>query len=240
MAPVDWDSLEGLAHDLSLVPSSAEVLDALASRAHQALGLTGVCVHHPHLPMAVAPEQMTGLEALDALQHEQGGPGPEAREAGVPVAVADLASVRDRWPRFAATALDVGVRALVAVPVPERGAAQVVTCVYSVQVHPWSSEELGVLRGLAAAAAVHVDCLARTLAHTERVAQLQQALDSRILLEQAKGVLAAREGIGVDEAFERMRQLARRTSVPLGSVADAVVRQQLRLPSQRSGPAGDS
>jgi AmiR/NasT family two-component response regulator len=53
--------------------------------------------------------------------------------------------------------------------------------------------------------------------------QLQTALQSRILIEQAKGVLAARAGLGVAEAFSRMRAHARRTSTSLTSVAQAVI-----------------
>jgi ANTAR domain/PAS fold len=53
--------------------------------------------------------------------------------------------------------------------------------------------------------------------------QLQQALTSRILIEQAKGMIAAREGISIDRAFDRLRQHARRHSAPLREVARAVV-----------------
>ena len=53
--------------------------------------------------------------------------------------------------------------------------------------------------------------------------QLQTALHSRILVEQAKGVLAARLGLSVAEAFTRMRAYARRTSTPLTAVAQAVI-----------------
>ena len=57
--------------------------------------------------------------------------------------------------------------------------------------------------------------------------QLQVALNSRVLIEQAKGVLGARAGIGVSEAFTRMRSYARHTGATLTSVATAVVDRSL-------------
>jgi AmiR/NasT family two-component response regulator len=85
-----------------------------------------------------------------------------------------------------------------------------------------------VARAMAAIAGAHITALT-SLEHQRTLAvQLQNALDSRVVLEQAKGVLAASAGIGMDEAFTRMRRHARRRSVTLASVADAVVKLGLR------------
>ena len=64
--------------------------------------------------------------------------------------------------------------------------------------------------------------------------QLQNALQSRIVIEQAKGVLAPRSGIGVADAFIRLRRHARRTGTPLTLVADAVITGELRLDLPRA------
>jgi anti-anti-sigma factor len=66
---------------------------------------------------------------------------------------------------------------------------------------------------------------------TTAAAQLQHALDSRVLIEQAKGVLAERHGVGVEEAFERMRAFARRSRRTVRDIADAVVGGSLDVPA---------
>jgi AmiR/NasT family two-component response regulator len=65
---------------------------------------------------------------------------------------------------------------------------------------------------------------------TTTAAQLQHALDSRILIEQAKGILAERHGVGVEQAFERMRAFARRTRRTVREIADGVVSGSLDVP----------
>lgn len=62
-------------------------------------------------------------------------------------------------------------------------------------------------------------------------AQLQHALDSRVLIEQAKGILAERHGLSVEDAFERMRGLARRTRRTVREIADGVVNGSLDVPA---------
>lgn len=89
--------------------------------------------------------------------------------------------------------------------------------------HPWSVEELEVACLLADMAAGYI-VNARTLASSERLArQLQKALDSRVAIEQAKGVLAERHGLSPAEAFERLRTRARDGNLPLRDVASRIV-----------------
>lgn len=60
--------------------------------------------------------------------------------------------------------------------------------------------------------------------------QLQAALDSRVVIEQAKGIIASEYGVSVDEAFEMLREHSRLTNVKLGEVCRAVVHMGLRIP----------
>jgi AmiR/NasT family two-component response regulator len=81
--------------------------------------------------------------------------------------------------------------------------------VFSTKVHPWSPEgELALI--------AFTDLAALTIANTmqgeqrgELAEQLQRALDARVVIEQAKGALVARDGVSAGEAFERMRRQAR-------------------------------
>ena len=106
---------------------------------------------------------------------------------------------------------------------------------YDARVHPWSADEIGLATAFADIAgscvehSVDLDRLRRT------VDQLQHALDSRVIIEQAKGMLAADAQISVDEAFARLRKHANDHNASLRSVADAVVNLGLRPEPDRQG-----
>ena len=86
---------------------------------------------------------------------------------------------------------------------------------------------LGVLADMATAYLVRISELAEARRLSE---QLQGALDTRILIEQAKGLLAGERGISVDEAFEELRNHARTNNTKLAELCDAVVNSGLRIP----------
>ncbi|UKD57393.1 ANTAR domain-containing protein [Amycolatopsis sp. FU40] len=92
---------------------------------------------------------------------------------------------------------------------------------------PLSGDQLDAARALADIASVGM-LQERAIRHgATRTGQLQRALDSRIVIEQAKGVLACAGGIPVDAAFERLRAYCRRNNLRIGAVADAVARALL-------------
>lgn len=113
-----------------------------------------------------------------------------------------------------------------------------VLLLHTTRPHDWSDAELGAVRALSSIAAVQLRARLRAAERAAVVGQLQEALDSRVLIEQAKGVLAATDAISVHEAFEQMRRQARDRSVSLRSVAAAVLAERLRLPA--SGHRHDS
>jgi GAF domain-containing protein len=114
-----------------------------------------------------------------------------------------------RWPKFSPVAVERGLRAVLASPIPYNHQAIGVVVVFSATVHPWSSEgELALV--------AFTDLAALTIANTlqseergELATQLQRALDARVVIEQAKGALVAQEGLSEREAFERLRRQAR-------------------------------
>jgi GAF domain-containing protein len=146
---------------------------------------------------------------LEELQIEHGeGPCIDAFDDKELVHASDLAA-EDRWPAFSPSAVDRGLRAVLASPIPYNQMAIGVVTVFSSDVHPWSPEgELALV--------AFTDLAAMTIANTmqseqrgELATQLQRALDARVVIEQAKGALVAREGVTPGEAFERMRRQAR-------------------------------
>ena len=146
---------------------------------------------------------------LEELQIEHGeGPCIDAFDDKELIHAADLAA-EDRWPDFSPAAVDRGLRAVLASPIPYNQMAIGVVAVFSAKTHPWSPEgELALI--------AFTDLAALTIANTmqseqrgELAIQLQRALDARVIIEQAKGALVARDGVSPGEAFEQMRRQAR-------------------------------
>lgn len=94
--------------------------------------------------------------------------------------------------------------------------------------HTWTGEEVRLASLFAAAAGASIANGSRVEQATRTAEQLRHALDSRVLIEQAKGILSAERGISVDDAFALLRRRARDHGEPLRDVADAVVNRRLR------------
>lgn len=213
--------LDGPAQRQRLTAMCAELLDVQAA-AVLALDVDG------RLAMEAASEETAELLTRFELVYEQ-GPGFDVLRTGERVGCVDLSAARLRWPRFAPVALDAGVAA--AVGLPCLLADQVVGALTLYMATPGQlsedSDELS--RGLANVVSLGVSAhRGRELA--TRAAQLQGALDTRVVIEQAKGMLAERESITVDEAFTLLRNHSRGTGTKLREVAQDVVKGVLRLP----------
>lgn len=174
------------------------------------------------LQVMAASRERTRLLELFQLQSRE-GPCLDAWRSGRPVTVPDLEREQDRWPTFAPEALSVGFRTVHAVPISLRATRLGALNLFGTELHDADEEDRVVTQGLAAIAAVG---LVQHRTHREsQVAaeQLQHALQSRITVEQAKGILAERNGTTIDEAFEALRSFSRDHNRRLTDVAHAVV-----------------
>jgi GAF domain-containing protein len=160
---------------------------------------------------------------LEELQAEHGeGPCVDAYDDKETVRAGDLRRER-RWPGFAPVAARRGLVAVLASPIPYSTEAVGVVAVYASDPHPWSEAEEEAIVAFTDLAAMMI-LNAMEASERGRVAvELQVALDSRIAIEQAKGVLVGRHGISPRQAFERLRGLARDQRRPLTEVAKEVV-----------------
>jgi GAF domain-containing protein len=170
--------------------------------------------------LAVSDERAGPLEELQAEHGE--GPCVDAFDGKEPVG-ADLEAAGDRWPAFAPAAVEQGLRAVLASPIPYSDQAVGVVTVFAGGPHDWTDAE-----GEAIVAFTELVALlilnAMEASERGRVAgELQVALDSRVVIEQAKGVLVGRHGLTTRQAFERLRRQARDQRRPLTEVARAVV-----------------
>jgi len=224
------DALSGFARTLARGSAISEVLTDLAERITAALGVAsaGVSVlESGKLRFAVASDERSA--DLERVQEAvQAGPCVDACLTGKIVTVADLSVTSPGWGAYQQAARDAGIVAVASVPMRHNGESIGAVDLYSAPQRNWSAADLraaGILADMATGYLVQAWELDRQCRVNE---QLREALDSRIVIEQAKGVLAAERRISVDEAFEVLRRHARSHSASLRSVAEAVVSLGLR------------
>ena len=177
--------------------------------------------------MASSSEQTRALE-LFLLQNDQ-GPCLDCYRTGQPVIVEDLDIELQRWPRFVPEARKDGFAAVHALPLRLRQDLIGVLGVFGAAPGRLSDADISACQGMAHIATISLLSRRAVGRSDEIIEQLQYALDSRIVIEQAKGVLAERAGIGTDEAFERLRRYARAHNLRLNDVARATVHGNLRI-----------
>jgi transcriptional regulator with GAF, ATPase, and Fis domain len=171
--------------------------------------------------MAASDESVKLLE-LFQLQNQE-GPCLDAFRTAKPVINADLRIAGGRWPRFAPRAAAAGFRSVHAFPLRLRSEVIGALNLFGADVGVLDAADVQIVQAVADVAAIGL--LQERAIHRGEVLteQLQGALNSRIIIEQAKGAIAQARGVTVDEAFAMMRNHARRTNSRLSDVARAIV-----------------
>jgi GAF domain-containing protein len=165
------------------------------------------------------------MQLLEEVQHDFGeGPCLAAFAEDRVVAVQDLASELI-WDRIAVVVRQLQVRGVLSVPVRLADQPVGTLNVYATQPRAWSPTEVQALGAFAIVTAELVWTALELANHQLEVAQLRQALTSRIWIEQAKGMLAATQGVTLDQAFQQLRGRARSSSRKLAEVAQEAVQQ---------------
>ena len=172
--------------------------------------------------MAASDEKARVLEIFQVQVSE--GPCFDAYSSAAPVLNADLRESGDRWPEFTRHALAAGFRSVHAFPMRLRqeviGALNVFGSTVGGNFDAAEVQIVQALTDVAAIALLQERAVRRGELLTE---QLQGALNSRIVIEQAKGAVAQALGISIDAAFTALRGYARRTNRKLTDVAHAVL-----------------
>ena len=171
--------------------------------------------------VAVSDERLGHLEELQILHQE--GPCISAFDDKELVGAQDLAE-ETRWPLFSRAAVARGVRAVLASPLPYNQDAVGVVAVLSDDPHPWSPQGELALLAFTDLAALLIASMMQGEQQSELAAQLQGALNSRAVIEQAKGVLIGRQGLSAHEAYVQLRDQARAQRRKLAEVSAELVR----------------
>jgi hypothetical protein len=190
-----------------------DFLHVLTDRSVQLLDVAaaGLLLADPRgeLRVVAASSEAARLLELFQLQNDQ-GPCLQCFRSGQPVHVADLGAEATRWPRFAPAARKAGFAAVQALPMRLR--EQVI-----------DSADIRVGQALADVATISL-LHERSMRHSDALnEQLQTALNSRVLIEQAKGKLAERLSLDMDQAFNLLRDFARNRNLRLSDLARSFV-----------------
>jgi hypothetical protein len=170
--------------------------------------------------MAASDEAARLLELLEVQNDE--GPCLSCFRSGTPITNASLDAATTRWPVFAAHARDNGYAIAHALPLRLRRTVIGALNLFADTSDPLTDADLDLGRAMAGAATIGILRRRALTRGAEATAHLQQSLTSRIAIEQAKGVLAERMQIHVDDAFAVLREYARSHNLLLSTVAHAV------------------
>jgi transcriptional regulator with GAF, ATPase, and Fis domain len=203
-----------------------DFLHMLTDRSVQLLDVdaVGLLLADPRgeLRVVAASSEAARLIELFQLQNDQ-GPCLDCYRSGQPVHAADLADETGRWPRFALAAQQAGFTAVQALPMRLRD--QVIGALNLFRASPGAFDTADIRVGQALADVATISLLhERGMRRSETLnEQLQTALNSRVIIEQAKGKLAERLGVDMDRSFSLLRDFARARNRRLSELAQAFV-----------------
>jgi GAF domain-containing protein len=215
-----------------------DLLDQLVVACVNLLGVTAAGLllddQRGNLAVVASSGESTRLLEIFQIQNNE-GPCLDCVRTGAAVSSDDLSNDGDRWPLFVPAAIEAGFRSVAAVPLRLRDQTIGGLNLFHDRPEPIPEDDRRLAQALADVATIGI--LQRRSTHRTAVMaeQLQYALHSRVAIEQAKGVLAERANVGMDEAFAALRSHARTHNLKLTDVAIAVVRGGLDLSSPPPG-----
>ena len=217
-----------------------ELLAMLADRSVELLDVSaaGILLADPNRGlqvMAASSEQARVLELLQLQNNE--GPCLDCHTTGQPVWAEDLATT-SRWPRFTNRALGEGFRSVHACPMRLRTSVVGALNLFRAEPGPLPTADVHLARAFADVATIAILQDQAVRDAEVRARQLQHALDSRIVIEQAKGMLAEHAKVDMDQAFRQLREFARAHNRRLSVIAAGLVTGEIELGAVSGDLAG--
>ncbi len=203
-----------------------ELLTLLTDRCVDVLDLTaaGIMLVAPEgdlRVMASSSDTMRVLELFELQARE--GPCLDCFNTGRPVVNQDLSGANGRRPRFAAEALGAGFHSVHALPMRLRGTVIGALNLFHVEAGSLRDADVNAAQALADVATIAILQHHATLEAQVVNEQLNHALNTRIVIEQAKGMIAERKVLGMEESFATLRNHARHHNLRLADLARAVI-----------------
>lgn len=214
----DYDIIDSLT---VLADRCVEILDTAA------VGILLADAEGKLRAVAASSEQAHLLE-LFQLQTDQ-GPCMEAFATGNPVSHTELHAATERWPRFTPYAIRAGYDSVYAIPLRLRGEIIGALNLFRSEPGELAEGDIALARALADLASITILQTQAAFEARRRDKQLQHALDSRVIIEQAKGMLAEYAHIDMPTAFDHIRTRARDTNTKLTDLATQIVERRLNL-----------
>ena len=203
-----------------------DFLSTLTERSVELLGAdaAGVILDDLRGSLRVVASTSDRAQVLELFElHNDEGPCLDCINGGRPVVNVPRSEARSRWPRFRAAAEELGYQSTHAIPLRLRDSVIGAMNLFSTSPATLGDGDVALAQGLADIATIGL-LQERAVRQSGLLAeQLQGALNSRILIEQAKGVLLASAGVDVDQAFRLMRAYSRRHNLPVKTVARDVI-----------------
>ncbi len=211
-----------LVDDFDLV----DLLTLLVDRCVEVIGVTaaGVMLVAPagDLRLAASSNEEMRVVELFEIQADE-GPCLDSYRTGEPVVNVDLAAVDGRWPHFAPVAIEAGFRSVHALPMRLRRTVLGAINLFNATTGSMTDADLLAANALADMATIAIVQHRAAIGAQVLNENLQQALNDRLTIEQAKGVLAERSGLDIEQAFSTMRNHARNHNLKLVDVARHII-----------------
>jgi hypothetical protein len=218
-----------------------DIVDLLERLAEDCVRLFGVRAaglmlsdQQGRLAVVASSSEETRLLEIFQLQHDQ-GPSLECVRTGTTIVSGDLDADRARWPLFASFAVEAGFRSVAALPMRLREQTIGGLNLFDDHAVPVAPDDRRLAQALADVATTGILQQRSAQRSTLLAGHLQSALSSRVVIEQARGILAERNGMSMEVAFDSLRAYARDQNLKLTDLAIAIVQHDFN-PALRKGP----
>ena len=226
--------LQTLSRFAVVLPVRYDLEAALSELTESVIAVLGLCgsgvtmAEDGRLRFVTAVSQASG-ELERSQEEQQAGPCRDAYQTGQVVRVTDVRKESARWPEFSAIATSLSVAGVAGIPM--RLDDQIIGALnlYSPEPREWSDVDIAVARVLADVATSYVVNASKLRQQEQLSEQLQEALESRVVIEQAKGITAYKNAVTIDQAYQLMRRHARNNNASLRLVAEAIVSVGLQV-----------
>jgi GAF domain-containing protein len=228
--------LKTLSRFAAILPAHYDLQEALVELTESVTVVLGLCGTWVTMADDGQLHLLTGVSQASAeleRDHAQLHPFPcpcrDSYSTGEVIRVTDVRQESTRWPEFSSSAARLPIAGVAAIPM--RLADHVIGALnlYALEPREWSDEDMAVAGVLADVATSYVVNASKLRQQEQLSEQLQEALNSRVVIEQAKGITATQRGVTVEQAYQLMRSHARNNNASLRAVAEAVVTVGLRV-----------